>query len=86
MNLPVAMIEDIRALLKAQEARLLSLEEYRAIAEQPMEERVPVWLEWRWAGQSQWTTPEPAYQGYGDAWRCWTGKPSDEQRKMEAWE
>ena len=66
------------------ETRVLSLEEYRAIAERPLEERVPVWLEWR-GGSGRWTIPERAYQGYGVNWRCWTGKPSNEQRRAETW-
>lgn len=71
--------------LREQGPRVLSCEEYKAIAERPMEERVPVWLEWR-GGSGRWTIPERAYQGYGVNWRCWTGKPSDAQREAEAWE
>ena len=66
------------------ETRVLSLEEYRAIAERPLEERVPVWLEWR-GGRGRWAIPERAYQGYGVNWHCWTGKPSNEQRRAETW-
>lgn len=66
--------------LKALESRVMTLDEYKAIAERPLEERVPVWLEWR-GGSGRWTIPERAYQGYGVNWRCWTGKPSAEERE-----
>lgn len=71
--------------LKAQEPRVMTLDEYRAIAERPLEERVPVWLEWRCVGHSRWTIPERAYQGYGDTWRCWTDKPGEAERKAIPW-
>lgn len=72
-------------LLKVQEPRVMTLDEYRAIAEKPAEERVPVWLEWR-GGSGRWTIPERAYQGYGVNWRCWTGKPGEDEREAVKWE
>ena len=81
--------QDITALLRhevsAQEPRVLTLDEYRAIAEKPAEERVPVWLEWR-GGSGRWTIPERAYAVYGESWRCWTGEPSKEQMEATPWE
>lgn len=71
---------EILDLLKGQAPRLLSLHEYRAIAERPAGERVAVWLEWR-DGSGRWTIPERAYHGYGEDWRCWTDRPTDEQRE-----
>lgn len=74
--------EEAANMIQEREARLLSLKEYRAIAERPLEERVPVWLEWR-GGSGRWTIPERAYQGYGVNWRCWTGKPSEKEREAQ---
>lgn len=76
--------EEAANMMQERKACLLSLEEYRAIAERPLEERVPVWLEWR-GGSGRWAIPERAYQGYGVNWRCWTWKPSNEQRRAETW-
>lgn len=76
---------DILALLDGQAPRLLSLDEYRDIAERPAEARVPVWLEWR-DKPGRWTIPERAYTGYGTAWRCWTERPTDEQRQAVKWD
>ena len=70
--------------LKAQKPRVLSFAEYRAITERPLEERAPVWLEWRGAS-GRWTIPNRAYEMYGVSWRCWTEKPTDEQRMETLW-
>jgi len=70
--------------LKAQEPRLMTLEEYRAMAERPLDERDPLWEEWR-SVDSRWVMPAPGYGGYGTSWRCWTSRPTDEQRAAEAW-
>lgn len=76
--------EEAANMIQEREACLLSLADYKAISEWPVEGRVPVWLEWR-GGSGRWTIPERAYQGYGVNWRCWTGKPSNEQRRAETW-
>jgi len=71
-------------------ARLMTLEEYRTRAEMPLDKRDPVWEEWRSrdsreSRNSRWTMPNPGYAGYGQSWRCWTSRPTDEQRAAEAW-
>jgi len=66
------------------EARLMTLEEYKVLAELPPDERVPVWEEWR-RHDSKWAMPGPAYNGYGMWWRCWTSRPTEAQRAAEAW-
>ena len=85
----VKMIEDaldtIEDALKAQEPRVLTLDEYRAIAELPRSERVPVWIEWRDSGYG-WAIPQRAYEGYGVTWRAWTDRMTDEMREARAWE
>lgn len=65
-------------------ARLMTLEEYKAMAELPTYERDPVWEEWR-SMDSRWVIPAQGYNGYGTSWRCWTSRPTDEQRAAEAW-
>lgn len=88
-------------LLKAQEARVLTLEE-ACIQD-------VCWLEWRrhrrkpvacrvimkkdYAGQPLPYVyrffEEPTGYGkknYGKDWRCWTAKPTDEQRKKVKWD
>ena len=72
------------ALLQAQEPKVMTLEEYKALAEKPKEERDPVWEEWPGL-ESTWAIPNQAYGGYGTSWRCWTSRPTDEQRKKEPW-
>lgn len=66
------------------EPRVLGLEEYRAIAEKPRNDREPVWEDWRNAGGC-WKVPQRGYEGYGTAWRCWTDRPTGEQRKKAKW-
>ncbi len=75
-------------------ARLMTLEEYKARAEMPQDERDPVWEEWtglahrfdKWRGmKSGWAIPNTGYEGYGKSWRCWTSRPTDEQRRATPW-
>lgn len=76
--------EDSIALLKEQEPRVMTPEEYKALAEKPKEERDPVWEEWPGL-ESTWEIPNQAYGGYGTSWRCWTSRPTDEQREAIPW-
>lgn len=82
------MIDDICyeviEFLKAQEPRVLSLAEYKAIAEKPRKYRDPVWEEWRYI-KGGWKIPQRAYCGYGTDWRCWTSRPTDAQREAIPW-
>lgn len=67
------------------EARVLSLDEYKARAGQPREQREPVWEEWKVFGYGSWKIPQKAYTGYGPKWRAWTGRPTEEQRGATPW-
>ena len=78
------MFDDALALLKAQEPRVIALEEYKALAEKAKEERDPVWEEWPRL-KCTWEIPNQAYGGYGTSWRCWTSRPTDEQREATPW-
>ena len=84
MHCDINMMRDVLELLKAQELRVMTLDEYRAIAELPRSERVPVWIEWRDGGYG-WAIPQRAYEGYGATWRAWTDGPTDEMSEATAW-
>ena len=84
VSVPLTMLEDVRTLLKAQEPRVLTLDEYRAIAEKPRSMREPVWIEWRDGGYG-WAIPQRAYELYGVDWLAWTDRPTDEMREATAW-
>ena len=98
---------DTLALLKAQEPRVMMLEDIRDVLKRP------VWKETKSAHKDLYTGWVIAYdiqtgQGitgerlgmcepsgrvgwyrlddYGRTWRCWTSRPSDEQRKEIPWE
>ena len=93
------ILDEINALLKEQEARVLTLEEVR--------ERKPfhLWVEDLETGAQvfpvayvgglyvdsaeDWSV-DPDHRNtpeyYGKTWRCWTARPTDEQRKAVAWE
>lgn len=88
---------DALALLKAeppkeQEPRVLTLEEVLAWAETPAEKRDPVFFEQKKGiGPSGWICNSLCPKEYylccldKDA-RCWTSRPTDEQRKAAEWE
>ena len=94
--------EDALALLKAQEPRVMTLEEVKSCEN-------PVWLEWNYYfmkpallhseevmtddnrkavtfllfGDEEWYIY--ADDDYGKEIRCWTSRPTDEQREAEPW-
>lgn len=70
--------------LHEQEPRVITLEEYKALAEKPKKERDPVWEEWHGL-RSTWTIPNQAYGGYGTSWRCWTSRPDQATREATPW-
>lgn len=95
MSLELA--EDALALLKAQEPRVMTLEE-------ATEEEV-VWYDWRTLGvRPAKVNRVPSKAGtyrvqrfgdiddwvhadeYGEYWRCWTSKPTDAQMEAIPWE
>lgn len=91
--------KDALALLKAQEARVMTLEEVNA-------------LDWDYCYLEQERLPGKEYRGmlgkyimtcvtwpsitaakisqgkdnYGKTWRCWTSRPTDEQRESVKWD
>ena len=65
-----SIIDDIIALLKEKEPRVMTLEEMQKIASI---RDGAIWLE---AGAG-W---------YGKTWRCWTSRPTDEQREAAPWQ
>ena len=104
--LPTELVEDIRTLLKAQEPRVMTLEELAAA------QKAPVWRETKRAHKDLYNGWMLAYdvqrgqgitgtrQGmtepngrvgwcklddYGMTWRCWTSRPTDEQREAIPW-
>lgn len=84
---PTPLLRDALELLKAQEPRVLTLDEYKAMAEKPRNEKPPVWEELRDSDSSEWgwALPQQAYDGYGIVWRAWTYKPTEEQREAVKW-
>ena len=75
--------------VKAQKPRVMTLEEYEAWIDTPFTERNPVFHEERtkrgtvtcWVNTVVCTLRE-----YGKNDRCWTSKPTDEQREATPWE
>ena len=75
--------------LKAQEPRVMTLEEYEAWVDIPFTERNPVFCEERtrrgsicyWANTTVYSRSE-----YGKNKRCWTSRPTEEQREATPWE
>lgn len=110
VRVPVTLLEDVRALLKAQEPRVMTLDEvvehfsmppefrddpdaqedyYEDIQplyfEYPYQKENPWNVHWRGAVQSQRYLDERRHT-YNRDWRCWTAKPTDEQRKAVEWD
>ena len=88
----VVMLKDAISLMKAQEPRVMTLQDWEAdhVA------KMPVWVEWRESAKG-----ECADYGKADGWavlnvdefidvvyfggRCWTSRPTDEQREVTPW-
>ena len=77
--------QDALELLKAQEPRVLTLDEYKVRALTQRCDKLPVWIEWRDGGYG-WAIPQRAYEGYGTRWRAWTDRTTDAQREAVKWE
>jgi len=88
-------IEDAIILLKAQESRVLTVDEVRTWVYMPRIDREPIWVEIK-NGVSAWIVSDEYYDMpidenlssdlYGNIWRCWTSRPTDEQRQAVKWE
>lgn len=80
--------------LTTQQPRLMALEEFQA------SENNPKWLETKDRKHNRWTLGNAGYEKfydncmmgylpieeYGTRWRCWTARPTDEQRKVTPWD
>lgn len=86
-----AVIDDALALLKAREPRVMTeLEACEWIRSDP-ELRDPIFEETRSGGGGVWIDPDNDYDtadivGYGTTVRCWTSRPTDEQREAVKWD
>lgn len=86
------LIDDAIAFLKAQEPRVMTLEEVLEWAETPAEKRDPIFFEQKEGkGPNGWICNSVCPKDYylccldKDA-RCWTSRPTDEQREAVKWE
>ncbi len=93
-------IPDVLALLREQEPRVLTLEEVRDEAEYMfLEKRSATWSDlfgcairgdWDGYGMDLLLGEDDYIRGmwenYGKTWRCWTARPTDEQRKAVKWD
>jgi len=107
VSVPMTMLEDIRALLKAQQARVMTLD----LPPSEWEDKV-IWLEIKgkkpipclfrkccdrmmfgryeriMSFDAIGSSKEGGYflRNYGVNWRCWTSRPTVEQREAVKWE
>lgn len=95
VNLPVRMIEDIRALLKAQEPRVMKVGEVRNWVNSDRVTREPIVIEisnslcaWIIDDEVREVPGEANLSSdlYGKTWRCWTSRPTEAQREKVKWE
>lgn len=101
MTLRCDVAREIVALLKEQEARVLTKEEavhYMSDEEAyEFSEKVPLYVEHKTPDEwdFKWARAETVYtwmcdlrmrQNYGITFRLWTSRPTDEQRKAATWD
>lgn len=105
VSLPVRLIEDIRALLKAQEPRVMTAEDMWKLKFNDtviIEQKIPSLLipaivrdnikyddaleVLQVVTASTNGTANADYEYYGKTWRCWTSRPTDEQREATPWQ
>lgn len=92
------LIRDALSLLKAQEPRVLTLEELQEI-ETPWNRNTPpyLWVEERYTTRSRWMSwgfmrdgvrlrGTMGVQNYGSKWRVWNLQPTPEQMRDTKWE
>lgn len=103
------IMQDTLALLKEQEARVMTFEEVYKFSSKALDqygEDSPLYVECRerYPYQLKWLTVERAHEWMRDdktmerrkmtynnakerwGWRCWTSRPTDEQRKAAVWD
>lgn len=83
----------ILALLKEQEARVMTTDEVRTWVMINRVDRAPIVVEVRgrfitWIIGDDYELPkcDLSSEYYGKTWRCWTSRPTDEQKKTVKWE
>ena len=94
-----ALAKDALALLKAQEPRVMTLEELADWHKKPESEREPIYVEYlpnSGLGTSKWTIEYFGFNpnlypnknsGYYGKWlRCWTSRPTLEQMEATPWQ
>ena len=82
------MYTEAIALLRTQEPRVMTLEEYEAWIDIPFTERNPVFHEERTkrGTVTSWVnTTVCSLHEYGKKDRCWTSRPTDKHREAEVW-
>ena len=96
----VLAMRDALALLKAQGPRVMTLEEVRDEADHMYLEKhsktgsdlygCAIRGDWDGYGiellMSEYDTARERWSNYGITWRCWTSRPTDEQREAIPWE
>ena len=93
------VIDGIIALLKAQEPRVMTLEEVTEdrpdvvwFDDRHYKLTYPVFISngevtgWIVSQSRGCMERHDHVEGYGKRWRCWTSRPTDEQREAEPWE
>ena len=85
------LVADAFALLKAQEPRVMTLEEVHKWILTDPDLRDPIYEETRKMYGGEWIDPLDDYDtgdivGYGETVRCWTSRPTDEQREAVEWD
>ena len=91
-----APLEDAISLLKAQEPRVMTLDEVETWNNQSIYSKENIFIEnfaddfgtLAYVGDFRnrsYPTEESAFSGYGKSWRCWTSRPTDEQREAVKW-
>lgn len=86
--------EDALELLKAKEPREMTLEEIKAWACKNGSEKDAVYIQnfndpefvWAYLGKFESDSGISQFDGYGYSWRCWTARPTDEQREAVKWD
>ena len=90
---------DVLALLKAQEPRVMTLGQVRDEADHMYLEKhsktgsdlygCAIRGDWDGYGiellMSEYDTARERWSDYGERWRCWTSRPTDEQREAIPW-
>jgi hypothetical protein len=91
VDMPAPLITDALALLKEQDPRVMTLEEWREWKRKPLSQRDPVYYVdnkefGSWIAPNDqlfiYATPE---LGYGVLFVCWTSRPTHKQRMETLW-